>query len=101
MIVLSGCSRSAEFKAQPEAGQPIVRAINSYYKQTGNFPPSLAALMPQYLPTVPDRRDKLQHKFSGWDYCLVTNGKTVSFRLRYYMGRGGVEYQPPNWIGND
>ena len=101
MLALSGCSRTSEFKAQALAGQPIVRAIEDYRKQTGSYPPSLAALTPKYLATVPDIPDESQHKFTGWDYRIVTNGTAISFSLRYYMGRGGVEYQPPNWIGND
>lgn len=29
------------------------------------------------------------------------NGSVVSYSLRYYMGKGGIEYEPPDWIGND
>ena len=99
--VALGCSRTSEFKAQAQAGQPIVRAINAYHEQTGSYPPSLVALVPKFLPTVPDMPDESKHKFSGWDYSLDRNGTNVSFSLRYYMGKGGVEYHPPNWIGND
>jgi hypothetical protein len=94
-------SRTREFRAQAQAGQPIVRAIEQFRKQTGSYPASLADLAPKYLPTVPDVLNESQQKFSGWDYQIVTNGTAVSFALRYYMGRGGVEYEPPNWIGND
>lgn len=94
-------SRTREFRAQAQAGQPIVQAIDQFRKQTGSYPPSLAALAPKYLPTVPDVPNESQQKFSGWDYQTVTNGMAVSYTLRYYMGRGGVEYEPPNWIGND
>jgi len=94
-------SRTREFRAQAEAGQPIVRAIEQFRRQTGTYPASLTDLAPNYLPTVPDLPNKAEHKFSGWDYRAVTNGTVVSYTLRYYMGRGGVEYQPPNWIGND
>jgi hypothetical protein len=86
MLALSGCSRTSEFKAQAELGQPIVRAIEDYHKQTGSYPASL---------------DELHQKFSGWDYRTVTNATAISYSVRFYMGRGGVEYQPPDWIGND
>jgi hypothetical protein len=94
-------SRTREFRAQAQAGQPIVRALEQFHKQTGSYPTSLADLAPKYLPSVPDRPDESQNKFSGWDYQIVTNGMAVSYRLRYFMGRGGIEYEPPNWIGND
>ena len=100
-ILLSACSRNDEFLAQAHAGQPIVRAIEDYQKKAGNYPTSLADLTPKYLPTVPDLRDDSKHKFTGWDYRLVTNGTVVAYRLRYYLGKGGVEYEPPDWIGND
>ena len=93
--------RTREFWAQAEAGHPIVRAIEDYYKQTGVYPTSLVDLAPKYLPAVPDMPDESRHKFIGWDYRIVTNGMVVSYRLRYSMGRGGIEYKPPNWIGNN
>jgi hypothetical protein len=89
-------SRTREFRAQAQAGQPIVGAIEQFRKQTGSYPPSLAALTPSYLPTVPDLPGDSQQKFNGWDYQTVTNGVMISYTLRYYMGRGGVEYEPPN-----
>ena len=94
-------SRTREFRAQAQVGQPIVRAIEQFHKQVGNYPASLADLAPKFLPTVPDTPDESQHKFSGWDYRTVTNGVTVSYTLRYYMGRGGIEYEPPVWYGNN
>jgi hypothetical protein len=86
MLALSGCSRTSEFKAQAALGQPIVRAIEDYQKQNGIYPASL---------------DELHQKLSGWDYRTVTNGAAITYSLRFYMGRGGIEYQPPDWIGND
>jgi hypothetical protein len=53
------------------------------------------------LAAVPDLPDKSQHKYSGWDYRTATNGIEISYTLSYYMGRGGVEYESPNWIGDD
>lgn len=93
--------RERQFRAQAELGQPIVRAIESFRAQTGGFPASLAALVPKYLPAVPELPDRAQHKFSGWDYQTETNGMVVSYSLRYYLGRGGVEYRPPHWVGNN
>ncbi|MEI6392587.1 MAG: hypothetical protein WCT12_15960 [Verrucomicrobiota bacterium] len=94
-------SRTREFRAQARAGQPILRAIEAFRKQTGSYPASLADLAPKYLAVVPELPDESQSRFTGWDYRTVTNGVAVSYTLRYYMGRGGVEYEPPNWTGND
>ncbi|MEO8428603.1 MAG: hypothetical protein ABI651_15995 [Verrucomicrobiota bacterium] len=93
--------RAREFRAQAQAGRPIVRAIDDYRTQTGSYPASFAALAPKHVSTVPDLPDEANHKFQGWDYRTVTNGVVVSYSLRYYMGRGGVDYDPPKWIGND
>ena len=93
--------RTHQFQAQAQLGKPIDRAIDEYRKQTGNYPLSLADLAPKFLPAVPDLPDESKQKFEGWDYRVVTNHTTVSFELRYYMGRGGIEYDPPNRIGND
>jgi hypothetical protein len=94
-------SRTREFRAQALLGQQIVRAIEDFRKQTGSYPASLVDLAPKYLPTVPEMPDKSRNKFGGWDYRSKTNGLGVYFSLRYYMGRGGVEYRPPYWIGHD
>jgi hypothetical protein len=94
-------SRTREFRAKAESGQPIVRAIEQYKKDSGTYPASLADLAPKYLPVVPDLPDESKSKFEGWDYRTETNGVLVSYSLRYYMGRGGVEYEPPTWSGND
>ena len=101
LAMLSGCSRTDDFRARTVAGQPLVRAIEKYHSDTGSYPNSLSALVPKYLTAVPDTPDRSEHKFTGWDYSLTTNGLAVSYALRYYMGRGGVEYEPPSWIGND
>jgi hypothetical protein len=94
-------SRPRQFRAQAQAGQPIVQAIEQFRIKTGSYPATLADLAPKYLPMVPDVPNGSQQKLSGWDYQTVTNGAAVSYTLRYYMGRGGIEYEPPNWIGND
>jgi len=62
---------------------------------------SLTELSPRYLATLPEIQQEGHYKRGSWEYHLVTNGTLVSYSLRSYMGRGGVEYQPPNWIGND
>jgi type II secretory pathway pseudopilin PulG len=93
--------RTRQFQKQAEAGQPIVRAIEAFQKQTGSYPTSLTDLAPKFLPSVPDIPDKTKGKFEGWDYAMETNGTSVSYTLRYYMGRGGVEYRAPHWIGNN
>src|ERR1017187_7494057 len=82
-------SRTREFQAQAQLGQPIVRAIEECRKQRGAYPNSLADLVPKYLLTVPELPDESKNKFSGWDYRTVTNGMVVSYSLTCFMGRGG------------
>lgn len=94
-------SRTREFRAQARIGQPIVRAIEDFREQTGSYPNSLSELSPQYLATQPEIQQEGRYKRGSWEYHLVTNGTAVSYSLRAYMGRGGVEYQAPHWIGND
>src|SRR5215471_2550860 len=94
-------TRAIEFRVQAHRGQPIVRAIEQFHKQTGSYPVSLAELAPKYLPTVPEMPDKVRHKFMGWDYHTTTNGIVISYTLSYYLGRATVEYEPPVWFGND
>src|SRR5436190_2845629 len=91
-IYFTMIDRRFVFRFKAQKGQPIVRAIEEFHRQTGNFPASLTNLTPKYLSAVPDMPDRTQHKFSGWDYQIVTNGTAVSYTLRYYMGKGGVEY---------
>ena len=91
--------RTVEFRAQARRGQPIVRAIEDFKKQNGAYPVALTVLVPKYLPDAPDVPDRPNHKYDGWDYHTITNGGAVTYSLRYYMGRGGVEYEPPVWVG--
>ena len=63
--------RTREFKAQAKLGQPIVRAIEEFRKQTGNYPPSLAELAPKYLPIAPDTIDLSKSKDTGWEYRMI------------------------------
>jgi len=91
--------RRIEFWLKARSGQPIVQAIKEYHTQTGDYPSALVALVPKYLPVAPDIADRQHDKFSGWEYWMTTNGTTVSYTLIQYMGRGTVEYEPPNWIG--
>ena len=94
-------SRTNEFRAKARSGQPIVRALEKFRKQNGAYPKSLADLAPKYLPEVPELRDESHVEFGGWDYLPVTNGAACSYSLRFYLGKGGVEYEPPRWFGND
>jgi hypothetical protein len=101
VFLVSFYNRRDEFRRQAEAGQPIVRAIEAYHKETGHYPSSLADLVPKDLPVTPDIPDESTRKDEGWDYRLINDGAVTSYSLRYYMGRGGVEYEAPNWFGND
>jgi hypothetical protein len=94
-------SRPFQFREQARRGQPIVRAIEEFKKQTGEYPVTLGDLVPKYLPEAPETPDRPNHKSEGWEYCTLTSGVTVTYRLRYYLGKGGVEYEPPVWLGND
>ena len=95
--------RTREFRAQAQVGQPIVRAIEEFRKQTGNYPSSLTDLVPKYLPRLPDPDMPRRHRHISyvWDYYTVTNGTAVSYNLNCFMGKGGVDYDPPVWQGND
>lgn len=101
LLFLCSCDRSSEFKAQAQKGQPIIQAIESYQKENGRLPSSLNELSPKFIAPITDLPNSAAHKFNGWDYSLVTNDTRVSYNLKYYMGKGGVAYEPPNWIGND
>ena len=54
-------SRTFEFREQARRGQPIVRAVDEFKKQTGEYPASLADLVPKYLPTITDIPDESQN----------------------------------------
>ncbi len=99
-FLLRSC-RTWAFRDRAHAGQPIVRAIEAYRKGTGRYPEKLADLVPRYLSATPDLPDTERRKYTGWEYHVVTNADAVSYRLRSYLGHGGVEYQPPQWIAND
>ena len=109
MLLLQGCPvsafpRAGEFRARAKAGQPLVRAIEAFRSDTGHYPTSLHELVPKYLPEFPSKPDDPHAKFSdcnGWEYFTMTNGETVSYSLSYPLGKGGVEYEAPNWIGDD
>jgi uncharacterized protein YceK len=98
--------RTAEFRVQAQAGQPIVQAIEAFREQTGTYPATLADLAPKFLTRVPDMTDASHHKLGGWTYKPVTNGVAVSYNLVYFIGKGlgeggFIEYDPPNWVVND
>ncbi len=101
LILYTVFNRTHEFRAQARLGQPIVAAIDEYKKYTGNYPASLTSLVPTYLPKMPEIPDKSKYKFGGWDYRLVKKGDEITYELSYYMGKGGIVYEPPNWIGVD
>jgi len=93
--------RTREFRAQAKLGQPIVHAIEQHKQELGSYPGSLAELTPKYLDKMPDIPDRGNFKFQGWEYRIITNQTSKTYTVRYYMGRGGVEYEPPCWYGND
>jgi hypothetical protein len=101
--------RTREFRAKAQEGQPIVRAIEKFKADTGEYPGSIPALVPRYLAEAPPIADMTNNLFDGWEYRVVTNVEyhvatntlTTTYSLRHYMGRGGIEYEPPYWIGND
>ena len=86
MTGLLGCAHTDEFEAQAKLGQPIVRAIEDYLKQTGTYPGSL---------------DELPLKTSGWTYMTFVDDTQVTYELRYSMGQGDVVYIPSSWLVQD
>ena len=101
LILHLAFDQTSAFRAQAELGQPIVRAIEDFHGQSGVYPSSLTDLAPKYLATVSGIPNESQHKFIGWEYRMVTNGMAVTCTLRHSMGKGGVEYEPPDWFRND
>ncbi|MBI5684284.1 MAG: hypothetical protein HZC54_04330 [Verrucomicrobia bacterium] len=103
MVALwTGCSRNAEFRAQAEVGQPIVTAIEEYHKQTGSYPAALVDLVPKYLPVLSEMTNTWNGRVVQWEYYPAPNAYGVApYILRFCMGHGGIEYRPPDWIGND
>jgi hypothetical protein len=93
--------RTREFEDQAQIGQPIVKAIELFRIQSGRCPETLSELVPQYLPIEPSVFNRKHYQSGSWEYKTFTNENAVSYKLRCYMGRGGVEYVPPNWIGID
>jgi hypothetical protein len=93
--------RTAEFRAQAKVGQRVVRGIEEFRKDTGQYPASLDELVPKYLPAVAIRPVAMPYHMKVWSYWTSTNDGTVSYGLYCYMGKADVEYNPPNWVAND
>ena len=93
--------RTREFKAKAREGEPIVTAIESFIHDAGRPPDSLRELVPQYLPSLPPLQDYSNRVFFAWDYSVVSNRSGVSYTLGHFMGKGGVRFEPPYWVGND
>jgi hypothetical protein len=106
LVCLSACDfdpdRSLAFQKKVQEGTPIVRAIEKFRKDTGAYPASFTDLTPKYLPASPsDIIAKPQYYYRDWEYYTITNGTTVSYHLYYFMGKGGVDYTPPVWRGDN
>jgi hypothetical protein len=89
--------RTKEFSAQAKRGQIIVLALEKFKSDSGYYPDSLSRLFPQYLESFPKLPNYLKN--IKWEYRKNHNDKPYS--LRFYMGKGGVEYYPPHWYGNN
>jgi hypothetical protein len=104
MLFLPACDfdRSRAFRKKVKEGTPIVRAIEQFHKDTGSYPASVAELAPKYLSAeVATNVVNFPHPFRRWGYYTFANGEAVSYSLTYFMGKGGVDYTPPNWTGDN
>jgi hypothetical protein len=93
--------RTAEFRAQAKVGQRVVRGIEQFRKDTGQYPASLAELVPKYLAEDAIKPERSRYYIKNWEYWTSANNGTVSYGLYCYMGKADVEYNPPNWVAND
>jgi hypothetical protein len=83
-------SCSVEHKRIAEEGQPIIRAIYQYKRNTGNYPENLSALVPEYLKEAPFEDWKRGWKYSPADSRGFTSGFMLS---RFSVGyKTRVEY---------
>ncbi len=102
-MCLSACDvdRSLAFQKKVKEGTPIVRAIEQFRRDTGAYPVSLTELAPKYISALPPNIANAPFKYGHWGYFTFTNGIAVSYSLTYFMGKGGIDYTPPYWTGDN
>jgi len=77
-IRLASTFRTRDFERLAERSKPLVAAIHAYEKDRGQPPPKLAALAPDYLPSVPG------------------TGMSAYPEYLYFVGEEAAK----NWYGN-
>ena len=94
---------SREYRQKVVEGRVIVHAIEACKKETGAYPISLSALVPKYLPQVPQSSDLGDHHWGpGWEYRYTADNPASPYILSYYVGRGGITYTAARqWTGID
>ena len=99
---------SEGFKLLSDRSVALVQAIETYQRDTGAAPPGLAALVPQYLPSIPHTRmaaypdyeyevgSGMCPKDNAWNVYVLA-GEGLSFDMFLYCPKKNY---PPNVGGN-
>jgi hypothetical protein len=80
LAALPGCGKPLPTMSSPEViavrlrGEQIVAALERYRADKGKYPMTLTALIPNYLPSIPDGSE-----YSDWSYSL--DGYTKRYSL--------------------
>jgi hypothetical protein len=98
-VSLTSLDRLRYHRRLARQGQLIVTAIEQYCAAHGTYPESLSPLRPQYLPQ--SSKGRASYDKHDWEYRVVKDGERTTYTLRLYMGRGGLEYEPPHWYANE
>ncbi len=76
--------KGAKAEREYHRAAPVIAAIDHYHAATGEYPPSLETLMPQYLDSLSLRRPESIQE-STFEYDRLSDGFELSFR---YVGPG-------------
>ncbi len=84
LVACPGPGKGAKAERGYHRAAPVIAAIDRYHAATGEYPPSLEALTPQYLDSLSlQRPENIQE--STFEYHRLSDGFELSFR---YVGPG-------------
>jgi hypothetical protein len=92
IISLTACTMFDNERKMKESFQPAIDALEKYFKDKNNYPESLDALVPEYLPAVPQCPEEYRKWSSGYyknkdgEYSIVCMVGIIIFypqRLEY------------------
>ena len=78
--------------AAAEAAQPIIDALDAHERDHGRYPEELAALVPEYLDSVPKPQAPLLY---GWQYGPLREGTECFLLASAPQNYYGVPIQAP------